>query len=82
MATKKIKQLNTGFAQTNNNDHGFSPDCNCLAICIADKNGFLINEINTMPGFTPFSMYPKLWQASGLDYPQLITELIELAFER
>lgn len=48
---------------------------------LTDK-GFLINEINTMPGFTPFSMYPKLWQASGIDYPQLITELIELAFER
>lgn len=42
----------------------------------------LVNEINTMPGFTPFSMYPMLWQASGLSYGELITELIELARER
>lgn len=42
----------------------------------------LVNEINTMPGFTPFSMYPMLWQAEGLSYTDLITELIELARER
>ena len=41
-----------------------------------------LNEINTMPGFTPISMYPKLWQASGLAYGQLIDRLIELALER
>jgi len=41
-----------------------------------------INEINTMPGFTPISMYPKLWQASGLDYAALIDELVQLALER
>lgn len=41
-----------------------------------------INEINTMPGFTPISMYPQVWQASGLSYAELITELIELARER
>ncbi|TPW75021.1 D-alanine--D-alanine ligase family protein [Schumannella soli] len=39
---------------------------------------FVINEINTMPGFTPISMFPACWQASGLSYPELITELIEL----
>jgi D-alanine-D-alanine ligase len=44
--------------------------------------GFLCNEINTMPGFTPISMYPKLWQASGLSYPDLIDELVRLALER
>lgn len=44
--------------------------------------GFLCNEINTIPGFTPISMYPKLWQASGMTYSQLIDELIDLAFER
>lgn len=38
-----------------------------------------INEINTMPGFTPFSMYPSLWQATGLSYRDLIEELIQLA---
>ena len=42
----------------------------------------LLNEINTMPGFTSISMYPKLWEASGLPYPQLIDRLIELALER
>jgi D-alanine-D-alanine ligase len=41
-----------------------------------------INEINTMPGFTPISMFPRLWQASGLSYPQLVDRLIELALAR
>lgn len=41
-----------------------------------------INEVNTIPGFTSISMYPKLWEASGLSYPELIDRLIELAFER
>jgi D-alanine--D-alanine ligase len=44
--------------------------------------GFLCNEINTIPGFTPISMYPKLWQASGVAYAELIDELIQLALER
>ncbi|MEO5724170.1 MAG: D-alanine--D-alanine ligase, partial [Ilumatobacteraceae bacterium] len=44
--------------------------------------GFLCNEINTMPGFTPISMYPKLWQASGMSYPELIDELVALALQR
>ena len=41
-----------------------------------------VNEINTIPGFTPISMYPKLWEASGLPYPKLVDRLIELALER
>ena len=41
-----------------------------------------LNEINTMPGFTDISMYPKLWEATGLPYPQLVDRLIELALER
>ena len=41
-----------------------------------------INEINTMPGFTKISMYPKLWEASGIDYPDLVAKLIELALEQ
>ena len=41
-----------------------------------------LNEVNTLPGFTSISMYPKLWQASGLSYSDLITRLIELALER
>jgi D-alanine-D-alanine ligase len=44
--------------------------------------GFLLNEVNTMPGFTPISMYPKLWVASGLSYPALIDELVSLALAR
>jgi D-alanine-D-alanine ligase len=44
--------------------------------------GFLCNEVNTMPGFTPISMYPKLWIASGLSYSELIDELVRLAIER
>ena len=44
--------------------------------------GFLCNEINTIPGFTPISMYPKLWNASGLSYPELLDRLINLALER
>jgi D-alanine-D-alanine ligase len=40
-----------------------------------------LSEINTIPGFTAISMYPKLWQASGLSYPQLINELVRLALE-
>ena len=44
--------------------------------------GFLCNEVNTMPGFTPISMYPKMWIASGLSYPELIDELVRLAIER
>ena len=41
--------------------------------------GFLINEVNTMPGFTPISGFPKMWEASGMSYPELCTELVELA---
>jgi D-alanine-D-alanine ligase len=41
-----------------------------------------LNEVNTMPGFTRISMYPKLWEASGIAYRSLITQLIELALER
>jgi D-alanine-D-alanine ligase len=41
-----------------------------------------VNEINTMPGFTPTSMFPRMWAASGLSYPQLVDRLIRLALER
>jgi D-alanine-D-alanine ligase len=43
------------------------------------ENGFVVNELNTMPGFTPISMFPKCWIASGLSYAELIDELIALA---
>ncbi|HKK50277.1 MAG TPA: hypothetical protein VKA74_01760, partial [Myxococcota bacterium] len=42
----------------------------------------VINELNSLPGFTDVSMYPKLWEASGLPYPALLDRLIELALER
>jgi len=44
-------------------------------------NKIYLNELNTIPGFTSISMYPKLWEASGLPYPKLVDELIELALE-
>jgi D-alanine-D-alanine ligase len=46
------------------------------------KRRIFLNEVNTMPGFTKISMYPKLWEATGLSYRDLITQLIELALER
>lgn len=48
----------------------------------AAKPGIFLNEINTLPGFTSISMYPKLWQASGIPYKQLIDHLINLALDR
>lgn len=47
-----------------------------------DGRGFLVNELNTLPGFTPISMYPRLWAASGLPYPALVDELVRLALDR
>jgi len=44
--------------------------------------GFLLNEINTMPGFTPISMFPKMWEATGVSYQELISRLVDLAIER
>jgi D-alanine-D-alanine ligase len=44
--------------------------------------GLVVNELNTMPGFTPISMFPKCWIASGLSYSELITELVDTALER
>ena len=59
--------------------------CEGLARCdffLTEGGELLINEINTMPGFTPSSMYPRMWAAAGLTYPELIDELIALAMER
>jgi D-alanine-D-alanine ligase len=42
----------------------------------------VLNEINTMPGFTPYSMFPRMWAATGLDYPALVDRLIQLALQR
>ena len=49
---------------------------------LTPDNQLLLNEVNTIPGFTPMSMYPKLWEYAGLSYRDLISRLIELGFER
>ena len=49
---------------------------------LTETGDVLVNEVNTMPGFTPQSMYPRMWAASGMTYPELIDELIGLALER
>ncbi|MFJ5062546.1 D-alanine--D-alanine ligase family protein [Streptomyces nigra] len=49
---------------------------------LTEDGEFVINEINTMPGFTPISMYPQMWQASGVEYPELIDRLIKAALRR
>jgi D-alanine-D-alanine ligase len=47
-----------------------------------DKGEIFLSEVNTIPGFTKISMYPKLWEASGLPYSELVDRLVELALER
>src|SRR5262249_59952790 len=47
-----------------------------------DSGQVYVNEVNTMPGFTQISMYPKLWEASGIHYPELLDRLIRLGIER
>jgi D-alanine-D-alanine ligase len=49
---------------------------------VREPDEILVNEINTLPGFTSISMYPKMWEASGLTYPELVDRLVELAIER
>ncbi|WP_137993137.1 D-alanine--D-alanine ligase family protein [Streptomyces vilmorinianum] len=49
---------------------------------LTEDGGFVINEINTMPGFTPISMYPRMWQESGVSYPELVDRLIQAALTR
>ena len=59
--------------------------CSGLARCdffVEPDGAVLVNEINTMPGFTETSVYAKLWEASGLDYPSLCDRLVTLAIER
>ncbi|MNL48886.1 D-alanine--D-alanine ligase A [compost metagenome] len=59
--------------------------CSGLArvdVFLTDSGEVLINEINSLPGFTRISMYPKLWQATGMTYSELVSRLIELALEK
>ncbi len=59
-------------------------DCQGLARVdfFLTDNGPLVNEINTMPGFTTISMYPRMWAASGIDYPRLLATLVDTAISR
>ncbi|HEX4486428.1 MAG TPA: D-alanine--D-alanine ligase family protein [Terriglobales bacterium] len=76
--TKKIQQLAIAAFQ--------AVDCSGLArvdfLMEPKSRKIYLNEINTMPGFTAISMYPKMWAASGLKYPELIERLIKLGIER
>ncbi|HYH51524.1 MAG TPA: D-alanine--D-alanine ligase family protein [Acidimicrobiia bacterium] len=62
--------------------------CRCEAMARVDffledpGRGFLVNEINTIPGFTPISMYPRLWEITGVPYAELLDRLVALALER
>jgi D-alanine-D-alanine ligase len=49
---------------------------------VTDEGSVIVNEINTMPGFTPVSMYPRMWQQTGLSYPELVDRLVRLALSR
>jgi D-alanine-D-alanine ligase len=51
-------------------------------VFLTPEGKVIVNEINTIPGFTAISMYPKLWEASGLGYSELLDTLIHLAIER
>jgi D-alanine-D-alanine ligase len=60
-------------------------DCQGLSrvdFFLTEQNELIINELNTMPGFTPISMYPKAWAATGIDFTTLLTTLIETAIAR
>jgi D-alanine-D-alanine ligase len=76
--TKKVQEIAIRAFQ--------AVDCSGLArvdfLMDAKTRKIYLNEINTMPGFTSISMYPKLWAASGLSYPELIERLIQLGIER
>jgi D-alanine-D-alanine ligase len=62
--------------------HGCSGLARVDFFYLPDRDALLVNELNTMPGFTPISMYPALWGVGGLSYDKLIARLVELAFER
>jgi len=51
-------------------------------VFVGEDGEVVVNEINTMPGFTPYSMYPRMWEVSGLGYDELVDELVGLALER
>ena len=59
-------------------------DCKSLARVdfFVTDNGPVLNEVNTMPGFTTISMYPQVWAATGVDYPELLSTLIQATLQR
>jgi D-alanine-D-alanine ligase len=61
--------------------------CRCEAMArvdlfLRDDGAFVVNEVNTIPGFTPISMYPRLWEATGVPYSELLDRLVDLALAR
>lgn len=76
-ASERIRQLAV--------DAFIALECSGLArvdVFLTDSGEVLINELNSLPGFTRISMYPKLWQAAGMTYSELVSRLIDLAIER
>jgi D-alanine-D-alanine ligase len=60
-------------------------DCAGLArvdFFVTPDGGLVVNEVNTMPGFTPISMFPRMWEATGLAYPQLLERMVRTALRR
>jgi D-alanine-D-alanine ligase len=49
---------------------------------VGPQGELTLNEVNTMPGFTPSSMFPRMWAATGLDYPSLVDRLVQTALRR
>nr|WP_279580833.1 hypothetical protein [Fodinicola feengrottensis] len=49
---------------------------------LTSENELIVNEINTLPGFTPISQFPKMWEATGLPYPALVARLVRTALRR
>jgi len=75
--TKKIKKISLKVYKTLLTEGMARVDC-----FLKEDGEIIVNEINTIPGFTKISMYPKLWEISGIGYSDLINHLIELAFKR
>lgn len=76
-ASERIRQLAV--------DAFLALECSGLArvdVFLTDSGEVLVNELNSLPGFTRISMYPKLWQAAGMTYSELVSRLIDLAIER
>jgi D-alanine-D-alanine ligase len=81
----KLDQATIARVQEISVDAFVATECEGMARidCFVDRDGdVLVNELNTIPGFTPTSVYAKLFEASGIEYPELLDRLIQLALER